>query len=281
MQTLLIIAFGLSVLAWLAHTFVGTAESWQTRIEAATPIFQKRWLQSFNAWHMVSVDLLAFSLLLGIVIWTDWLPAEQIWLSILGTWGIAWALTWIVSTVWIGGWRQTLQLPQWLLIGLIGGICLLAGTFNSVQIDEDQVENPDYKVIAQDYFQTYAERKDWAKMQSFYADTLHFEDAILQETFDKKGFLDFYDWTKGPFEKMSSDQKHFVVKNMVADGNLVVTRGQIQPFYYEGNFIPLSHNASFTLWLWFNENGKIIRQIDWIEYPGSVLKSVAARMPNE
>lgn len=127
MQTLIIIAFGLAILAWLAHTFVGTGESWQTKVEGAVPIFQKRWLQSFNAWHMVSVDLLAFSLLLGIVLWTDWLLVEQIWLTVLGTWGLAWALTWILSTLWIGGWKSTLQLPQWLLIGVIGGCCLIAG----------------------------------------------------------------------------------------------------------------------------------------------------------
>jgi predicted ester cyclase len=144
-----------------------------------------------------------------------------------------------------------------------------------------QSEAADFKAIAKDFFQTYAERQDWKKLQSFYADTLHFEDAILQLTFDKAGFLAFYDWTQGPFEKMSPDQQHFVVEHMVADSNVVATRGQIQPFYFEGNFIPLTHKASFTLWLWFDENGKIIRQIDWIEYPASVLKSVAARMPEE
>ena len=34
----------------------------------------------------------------------------------------------------------------------------------------------------------------------------------------------------------------------------------------------------FTIWLYFDENLKIVRQIDWIEYDDRVLESVIKRI---
>lgn len=144
--------------------------------------------------------------------------------------------------------------------------------------ESNAVKKVDYRAIATDYFATFAARKDWARLQSFYADTLHFEDVMLQEQFDKAGFLNFYDWDRPDFRKLFEEQEHLKVEELLVEGQVVIARGQLQSFYYQEELIDLSKGCHFAIWLYFDENGKIIKQIDWFEYWPEAWESVARRM---
>ena len=59
-----------------------------------------------------------------------------------------------------------------------------------------------------------------------------------------------------------------VVYEMIAGEN---------PFYYDGNLIDTDWGMEFTIWLYFDKDLKIQKQIDWFEYDSYTLESMIAR----
>jgi hypothetical protein len=131
-----------------------------------------------------------------------------------------------------------------------------------------------------DFFQTFAERKDWQKLCSFYREDMVFEDVLLQLHLDSLWqFRRFYNWedTLGGFKKLTPDQDHLTLESLVVNDSLAVGRGHFNPFYYGGQMMKNKWGMEFTIWLYFDKNQKIIHQIDWIEYDASVLQNVIER----
>lgn len=59
-----------------------------------------------------------------------------------------------------------------------------------------------------------------------------------------------------------------VIENQIIDGYEVVTQGHFTPFQWDSIEVgPMQ----FTTILTFNEQGKIIRHIDWINYPSYLI----------
>ena len=56
--------------------------------------------------------------------------------------------------------------------------------------------------------------------------------------------------------------------------SVAVGRGHLNPFYYYGKLIDVEWGMEVTFWLYFDENLKIKKQVDWIEYDPTVLDDV-------
>lgn len=129
------------------------------------------------------------------------------------------------------------------------------------------------------YFQTFAERKDWEKLLSFYSDTVNFEDVLLQTKIrGKEEFKEFYDWPNPSFKKLSEDQQHLVVEDLAVSDSAAVARGYLNPFYFNDKLWELKHGGNFTIWLYFDDNLKIRKQVDWFEYPSDVMEHIAQKI---
>jgi len=133
---------------------------------------------------------------------------------------------------------------------------------------------------ALEYFETFAERSDWDEFCSYYREDVRFKDVVLQLDLDSLWrFKRFYKWDEegDRFKKMSPEQKHIHLQSLVVEGNTVVGRGHVNPFYYEGVLVNPEWGMEFTIWFSFDENLKITEQIDWMEYDPLTLENTIER----
>ncbi|WPP49090.1 nuclear transport factor 2 family protein [Catalinimonas niigatensis] len=123
-----------------------------------------------------------------------------------------------------------------------------------------------------DYFATYQQRKDWNKFLSFYHPNIAFTDVALStRTRGIDAFEKFYNWPDSNFQKMNPAQKHLELQDIITQDSLVVARGHFNPFYWHGE--KQEWSGGFTIWLYFDKNLKIRHQVDYIQYPASVILS--------
>ncbi|MEO1260490.1 MAG: hypothetical protein AAFZ15_16965 [Bacteroidota bacterium] len=147
-----------------------------------------------------------------------------------------------------------------------------------------QLQNNREKQIettARDFFKTFADRQDWDRLCSFYREDLEFEDISLQLKLDSLWqFKRFYKWDEegGNFKKLTPDQEHLTLYSLVANDSIAVARGRVNPFYYYGEMIDVEWGMEFTIWLYFDENLKIKKQVDWMEYGPTVFEAVINRV---
>lgn len=121
----------------------------------------------------------------------------------------------------------------------------------------------DYRKVAQEYFDTYKQRDDFEQLLSFYADELAFEDVFYQvKPSNKDQFSSFYDWNKGKFDRLENEHI-LTLDSLVVDNRQAVAKGSFLKFSYNGKTMG---PWSFVIWLEFDQQGKIIKQQDWINY---------------
>ena len=169
-------------------------------------------------------------------------------------------------------------LLQYLLVLLFLGFT--AGCNNDKPITNQQSRVERVENVAKAYFSTFAERNDWEKFCSFYKEDMEFEDIILQLKLDSLWqFKRFYNWQGDGdnFQKLSPEQDHLILESLVANDSVAVGKVSFQPFYYYGKKIEPEWGMAGTIWLYFDRNLKIRKQIDWIEYDKEVLESVVKR----
>jgi hypothetical protein len=133
---------------------------------------------------------------------------------------------------------------------------------------------------ALEYFETFAERTDWDKFCSYYREDLHFKDITLQLELDSLWkFKRFYQWDEegNRFKKLFPEQKHLNVQSLIVEGNTAAGKGYLNPFYYDGALVDTEWGMEFTIWLRFDENLKIVEQIDWMEYDPATLEHTIQR----
>ncbi|MDF9798191.1 hypothetical protein OKW21_003454 [Catalinimonas alkaloidigena] len=123
-----------------------------------------------------------------------------------------------------------------------------------------------------EYFSTYQKREDWNKFLSFYHPKVTFTDAALKtRTRGLEDFKEFYNWPDSNFQKISPAQKHLELQDIITQDSLVVARGHFNPFYWHGE--KQEWTGGFTIWLYFDKDLKIRHQVDYIQYPASVILS--------
>ena len=140
-----------------------------------------------------------------------------------------------------------------------------------------QKENLLIQEKTKEYYRTYQERSDFQKFLSFYDDHVVMEDIILGERKNgKKEFADFFDWSNPDFSK--TDSLALIITNQLFQENQVLTQGYFTPFKWGEQHFEAMH---FTTILTFNAKGKIIKQVDWINYPSTLINYEKRKNSNE
>ncbi len=125
----------------------------------------------------------------------------------------------------------------------------------------------DISDITADYYRTYEERSDFDTFLSFYDKDMVLEDIMLGERIiGRDSFALFFDWNNPKFAKKESTALR--VEKQIIQGKQVVTQGYFTPFRWGETEVSAMY---FTTILTFNEKGKIIRHVDWINYPNNLL----------
>lgn len=121
--------------------------------------------------------------------------------------------------------------------------------------------------IAKEYYVLYQERTDFEKFMSFYDENVILEDIISGERIiGKDSLMNFFNWNHSGFEKIESNS--LVILDQIIKGDKVITRGYFTEFKWQNSKIEA---MNFITVLIFNDSNKIVKQIDWINYPTSIL----------
>lgn len=129
MSIVLLIANGLLLLAFVAHTFVGDKELHLNAPEERTDSSlekQEKWTMARGGWHLVSVDLLLATIGLGLINFTNYLPSEGLLLRLLVVYFLCYGLAWLLVVIFSPAFKGNYwKLGQWLLLWLIAGLIFL------------------------------------------------------------------------------------------------------------------------------------------------------------
>lgn len=128
----IIIAASLVFLAFVAHTFVGTREALSTRPrklqaedDSKAEKIERSWVQSLCAFHLVTVDLLALTLLLFFLGITDTFSARKEIAMIAAVFFTLWAAAWFIQLLALNRQpKEYLLLGQWILWFICAGLIL-------------------------------------------------------------------------------------------------------------------------------------------------------------
>lgn len=129
MDTSLLIANVLTLLAFFIHTFMGDRE-----LKIIEPdnendekyLKQEKWTMARSGWHWISVDLLFATIGLGIINFTDFLESEKLLLQILAIYFLGYGIVWLIGIGISRSFpRNYLKLGQWILLWLISGLIYL------------------------------------------------------------------------------------------------------------------------------------------------------------
>ena len=121
--------------------------------------------------------------------------------------------------------------------------------------------------LIQEYIQVYQERSDFDAFLSYYAEDMIIEDMITGYRVEgKKGFAEFFNWPDPRFE--SRHPNTYEVETLIIDGQKVTIQGYFTPFSWDGQEVEA---MQFVTILFFNDKNKIIKHVDWINYPNSLI----------
>jgi len=129
MNTPVLIANTLTLLAFFIHTFMGDRELKIIQPSAGTEDWsakQEKWTMARCGWHWISFDLLFASIGLALINFTDVFDNEKTLLQILSIYflgySIAWAFTILISKQFP---KNYLKLGQWILLLVISSLLYL------------------------------------------------------------------------------------------------------------------------------------------------------------
>ncbi len=127
------------------------------------------------------------------------------------------------------------------------------------------------------FYQTFNERQDFEKFLSFYAEEAILEDIVNGDRIEgKEALKNFFDWTNPDFQLLEDNS--LVVSEQIIQNNKAVVQGYFTPFKWGTAEFEAMH---FTTILSFNEEGKIIKQVDWINYPATLVNYNERKNANE
>lgn len=128
---------------------------------------------------------------------------------------------------------------------------------------EKETTKTSFSDTASSYYKVYADRTDFDKFLSFYDNSIVLEDMINGDRIvGKVAFSEFFDWENPDYIKLDSSALY--IREQIIDENKVVTTGHFTAIKWGELEIEA---MQFTSILTFNSSGKIIKQVDWINYP--------------
>jgi len=132
MQITLLIANVLTVLAFVAHTFVGDKELKLIEpLEQEDSDFnkQEKWTMARCGWHWISFDLLFASIGLALINFTDHLNCERQFLQIIACYFFGYGIVWIIGIAISKSFpKNYFKLGQWILLWCISGLIFCSTT---------------------------------------------------------------------------------------------------------------------------------------------------------
>jgi hypothetical protein len=121
--------------------------------------------------------------------------------------------------------------------------------------------------VVDDFYKCYAERQDLEQFLSYYDEHIVFEDMINGDKLEGKVALkNFLDWGNPAYKML--ENKSLVLTEKIIDKNKAVVKGYFTPFQWGEHRFEAMH---FTSILTFGPSQKIIMQVDWINYPNTLL----------
>ncbi len=147
----------------------------------------------------------------------------------------------------------------------------------SILLGCSQSEELNLQPVVDDYYKTYAERENFDKFLAFYDSSMVLEDMIFGEKIEGlENFKAFFDWPNPNFEL--KDSVALVVRDQVIGISDVITSGYFTPFSWGDVEV---ETMQFTTILTFNKEGKIIKHVDWINYPSYLIDYETRKNSNE
>jgi uncharacterized protein YutD len=123
------------------------------------------------------------------------------------------------------------------------------------------------KGITTEFYEIYKDRKNSKRFLEFYSDSIVLEDIVNGDRILGKQSLEkFFDWSNKDFQLV--EEKALAVKDIFVAGHVAVVYGYFTPFKWGETEFEAMH---FTTQLDFDKEGKIVKQVDWINYPSTLL----------
>ncbi|KPV93966.1 hypothetical protein AN214_03998 [Pseudoalteromonas sp. P1-9] len=117
--------------------------------------------------------------------------------------------------------------------------------------------------VLEDYYRVYSQRTDFQRFMDFYDDNAQLDDIIYGNTLNnKKEIAAFFAWDNGQFEVLD-DKPILILTKQVIEGNTAITQGYFNQFKYNKQVLG---PWLFVIVHQFNDQNKIIKQTDWINY---------------
>lgn len=150
-------------------------------------------------------------------------------------------------------------------------ILLIFGLFfNACSIDKEST----IERIVEDYYKIYNKRQDIDKFIGFYDNDILLEDIINGDRIEGKSDLrNFLNWGNPDFKTLEGNSLRITEK--IITENKAVVKGYFTKFQWGENAM------HFTTILTFNKSNKIIKQVDWINYPTSLINYDEKKNSNE
>lgn len=121
--------------------------------------------------------------------------------------------------------------------------------------------------IVDTYIDIYQKRQDFDGFLDLYAEDMILEDMVAGWKIEGKDqFREFFNWPDTRFEKFEPNT--FEILSTVVEGNQAVIHGYFTPFRWDSTSVEA---MQFTTILDFDEHGKIVKHIDWINYPNYLI----------
>lgn len=128
-------------------------------------------------------------------------------------------------------------------------------------------KEPQYKKIVDEYYAIYQKRQDFEKFLSYYSKDIVLEDMVNGDRIlGIENLKEFLDWENPNFTLQ--DSVALIINQQFIQNNTVLTQGYFTPFTWSETSVEA---MQFSTTLTLNEQGKIIHQIDWINYPSNVV----------
>ena len=127
-------------------------------------------------------------------------------------------------------------------------------------------ESSDQSQVGKDFFETYALRKDEKLLQSFYNDTIEYENVVLQSGSHPISSLELIrtNFSFNDAQMVYQNDTILRVEQLLSNDTMIVAQGHFLSYQYQGLTIP---EMKFTTWLFLDKNKKIKKQVDWFNYP--------------
>lgn len=121
-----------------------------------------------------------------------------------------------------------------------------------------------HKKTAELYFDLFSKRKELDKILSFYSDTFQYENINFETGTGDPKFLfeEGYGW-RDPAMKYDTPES-IQIEELLTNDYSIVAKGRTLDYQYNGKKVA---GNRFVIWLDLDQEGKIIKQTDWFDYP--------------